>query len=144
MKLFSHATSLGYRIGGLISPSVFENGKKVGIHLVDLNTGERRPLAYHRGSGRGDLLTTDWQMDAETLEWGNSMLEKTTDCDLFILDELGPLEFNHGVGLVTGFEIIESRKDLPVFASVRPSLIPEARLRWYWAQVLDVSTEALS
>jgi nucleoside-triphosphatase THEP1 len=144
MRLFDHASTLGIRVGGLVSPSVFENGKKVGIHLVDLSTGERRPLAYHRGSSQGDLLTTDWQMDAETLEWGNSMLEKNLDCDLFILDELGPLEFSHGVGLVAGFEIIEARRDLPIFVSIRSSLIPEARMRWYWAQVLQIPSEAES
>ena len=140
VKVFDQASSLGLRVGGFSSPSVFENGKKIGIHLVDLSSGERRPLAYRRGSRRGDLLTTDWQMDVETLEWGNSVLEKAVDCDLFILDELGPLEFNHGVGLTAGFGIIEKQRNLPVFVSVRPSLLPEALLRWYWAGVLNVST----
>ena len=144
MRLSDHATSLGIHVGGLVSPAVFEKGRKTGIDLVDLDSGERRHLAFSRGSDQGDLLTNDWQMNAETLEWGNSVLERCSDFDLVILDELGPLEFNHGIGLVAAFEIIEAHRTLPVFATVRPSLIPEARLRWYWAQVLEISTEVAS
>lgn len=144
MSLSDHAAAAGIRVGGLVSPSVFENGRKVGIDLVDLKSGDRRHLAYSKGSGRGDLLTTDWQLDVETLTWGNSILERTENCDFFILDELGPLEFNHDVGLIAGLEIIETRRDLPIFATVRPSLISGARLRWYWAEVWEIPAEAKS
>ncbi len=144
MRLVEQARAFGLRPGGLISPSVFENGQKTGIDLLDLTTGERRRLAYCRGNAAGDLWTSNWQLVAETLEWGNSVLEKLKTCDLFILDEVGPLEFDHGVGFVNGFEIIVSRKNIPSLITVRPSLLPIARLRWPWAQVLDVSTEPVS
>jgi nucleoside-triphosphatase THEP1 len=142
MRLVERARAFGLRPGGLISPAVFESGQKTGINLLEFTTGECRRLAYRRGNVAGDLWTSDWQLVAETLKWGNSVLERLTTCDLFILDEAGPLEFDHGVGLVKGLEIIASRKNIPSFITVRPSLLPIARLRWPWAQVLDVSTEA--
>lgn len=142
MELIGRARSFGLRPGGLISPAVFENEQKTGIDLLDLTTGERRRLAYRRGNAVGDMWTSDWQLVAETLEWGNSVLERLKICDLFILDEVGSFEFDHGVGFVKGLEIIASQKNIPSFITVRPSLLPIARLRWSWAQVLDVSTEA--
>ena len=141
MRLVEQARAFGLRPGGLVSPAIFENGQKTGIDLLDLATGESRRLAYCRGNTIGDLWTSDWQLVAETLEWGNSVLERLKTCDLFILDEAGPLEFDHGVGFVKGLEIISSHKNIPSFITVRPSLLPVARLRWPWAQVLDVSRE---
>lgn len=139
MELIEQARSFGLRPGGLISPAVFENGQKTGIDLLDLTTGERRRLAYRRGNAIGDLWTSDWQLVAGTLEWGNSVLERLKTCDLFILDEVGPFEFDHGVGFVKGLEIITSRKNIPSFVTIRPSLLPIAQLHWPWAQVVDIS-----
>lgn len=144
MELIEQARSFGLRPGGLISPAVFENGQKTGIDLLDLTTGERRHLAYRRGNAIGDLWTSDWQLVAETLEWGNSVLERLKVYDLFVLDEVGPLEFDHGVGFIQGLEIVASRKNIPSFITVRPSLLPIAQLYWPWAQVLDVSMETES
>ena len=142
MELIEQARPFGLHPGGLISPAVFENGQKTGIDLLDLTTEERRRLAYRRGNAIGDLWTSDWQLVAETLEWGNSILERLKTCDLFILDEVGPFEFDHGVGFVKGLEIIASQKNIPSFITVRPSLLSVAQLRWPWAQVLDVSAES--
>jgi nucleoside-triphosphatase THEP1 len=80
-------------------------------------------------------------MVAETLEWGNVILENINSCDLFILDEVGPLEFEYGIGLIAGLDIIDSRKRFPSIVVVRPSLLALADKRWPWAQVLDVSVK---
>ena len=141
MDLIEHARAFDLKLYGLISPAVFENDQKVGIDLLDLNSGERRRLAYRSGDTGGDLRTTDWQMVAETLEWGNSILENIHSCDLFILDEIGPLEFEHGIGLIAGLDIIDSRKRFPSIVIVRPSLLALADKRWPWAQVLDISAK---
>ena len=139
LAVVRRAYAAGLRLGGLVSPSVFKNGRKVGLELLDLATGERRLLACRRGNAFGDLWTTNWQLVAETLEWGNSVLERLRVCDLFLLDEIGPLEFDHGVGFVAGLDWISLRKNIPTMVTVRPSLVPIARLRWPWATVLDLS-----
>ena len=102
-------------------------------------SGVVRRLAHRKGTAEGDLQTQDWQLVAETLEWGNSILEHIKTCDLFILDEIGPFEMEHGVGLVQGLRIIDSAKDFPCVVVIRPSLMEEARDRWHWAGVLDIS-----
>lgn len=141
MELVKHARALDLKFCGLISPAVFEGDQKVGIDLLDLCTDERRRLAYRTGDVGGDLLTTDWQMVAETLDWGNSILKGINSCDLFILDEVGPLEFEHGIGLIAGLDIIDSRKNFPAVVVVRPSLLSMTRERWHWAQLINIPAQ---
>lgn len=141
MDLIEHARTLDLKLCGLISPAVFEDGQKVGIDLLDLHSGERRRLACRAGDSGGDLRTTEWQMVAETLEWGNSILENINSFDLFILDELGPLEFEHGMGLMAGLDILDAHKNFPSIVVVRPSLLSLADKRWPWTQVIDVSAK---
>lgn len=142
MDMAGRARARGLCLRGLVSPAVFEDGQKTGIALEDLQTGERRQLAHRKGAEDGDIHTQDWQIMAETLEWGNSILEKIETCDLFILDEVGPFELEHGGGFVAGLELVAHVKDFPCVAVVRPSLVETARARWEWAQVLDLTTGA--
>ena len=41
----AHQTQRGQSVGGIASPAVFENGERVGYDVVDLCSGNRRPLA---------------------------------------------------------------------------------------------------
>jgi nucleoside-triphosphatase THEP1 len=144
MELVDYVRVLGLELRGLVSPAVMEHGQKIGIDLLDLSSGERRRLAYRKGDANGDLVTADWQMVAETMQWGNAILEELNSCDLFILDEVGPLEFEHGIGLSAGLDFVDAHRDTPCFVVVRPSLLVKARIRWPWATVLDLDSEAVS
>jgi nucleoside-triphosphatase THEP1 len=142
MDLVGRAHARGLNLGGLISPSIFLNDRKIGIGLKDLHSGEQHRLAYRKGDEDGDIQTQDWQMVAETLEWGNSVLEQVKTCDLFILDEVGPFELEHGIGLVAGLDIIANAKDFPCVVVIRPSLMEKALARWHWADMLDLASES--
>lgn len=144
MDLVGRAQARGLSLCGLVSPSIFINSKKIGIGLKDLQTGEQRRLAYRKGDEVGDIQTHDWQLVAETMEWGNSVLERVAQCDLFILDEVGPFELEHGIGLVAGLDIIDHAKDFPCVVVIRPSLLEKALARWQWADVLDLSAQVES
>lgn len=139
MDLAARARRAGLRPRGLVSPAVFEAGSKTGIDLLDLDSGERRRLALRRGDAAGDLVTSDWQMLPASLDWGNAVLKSIGLCDLFILDELGPLEFDRGAGLTAGLGLVDSYPSMPMFVVVRPALIPRACERWPRAQVLDLA-----
>lgn len=141
IDLVGRAHVRGLNLCGLISPAIFLNDKKIGIGLKDLKTGEQHRLAYRKGDEDGDIQTQDWQMVAETMEWGNSVLERIESCDLFVLDEIGPFELDHGIGFVAGLDIIDAAKDFPCAAVIRPSLIEKALARWSWAEVIDLASE---
>jgi nucleoside-triphosphatase THEP1 len=139
--LAGRARARGLHLYGLVSPAIFEHGQKMGICLEDLETGQIRRLAYRKGELGGDIQMQDWQMESGTLEWGNSILKQIDTCDLFLLDEAGPLELEQNVGFSAGIHIVDTAKNFPCVVVVRPSLIDNALARWEWAQVLDLSTK---
>lgn len=137
-KVAKRYQEAGHVVAGFISIADFSANRKVGIDLVDLGSGERRRLAEAQHEGSSVLMTDDWSFDAETLAWGNNSLQRLGPCDLFILDELGPLEFRRNEGLQEGFQVIERRQYRWAIVVVRPSLISQALLRWPGTQVFEI------
>ncbi len=77
-----------------------------------------------------------------TLDWGNAILGRIRKCELFILDEAGPLEFEQGAGLMAGLDFVDTHRQIPCFVVVRPSLVETACKRWSWAVRLELKAEA--
>ncbi len=149
LELLEQAARHGLKAAGLVSPAVFIGGHKVGIDLLNVASGERRRLAVRRGAGVGvsttyNLVTSDWELNAQTLAWGNDRLKAMPACDLMVFDEAGPLELEHGGGLAAGLERIDARPAFPVFAVVRPSLLALAQRRWPWAHVIHLQAEGVA
>ena len=69
------------------------------------------------------------------------MLQNATPCDLLIIDELGPLEFDRGEGLLAGFDANDSRQFKASLTVVRTSLLEKARDRWPDAEALIISDD---
>jgi len=139
LRLVEKARGLGLEVAGLISQPVMARGQKIGIDLVDQATGARRRLAVPRRESDDGLLTGAWRFDPLVLDWGNHLLLNLPPCDLFILDELGPLEFHRGQGLLAGLTLLTERRPHLSCVVVRQSLLPLARDRWPWSIVLDLS-----
>jgi nucleoside-triphosphatase THEP1 len=142
MDLARTAISDGWQVGGFCSPAVFEEGIKTGIDLMDLSRMTRRRLATlkaERVPVPGEV-SRDWQFDEQTLAWGNSLLH-TAATELLILDELGPLEFEHDGGFQNAFHLLDSRRFKLACVVVRPSLLLKAQDRWPAARLLDLGAE---
>jgi nucleoside-triphosphatase THEP1 len=145
LELIDLAKTLKIAVCGLVSPPIFEGNRKIGIDLLDLTSGERRRLAVLRREGalssdKGPQ-TEDWQFDEETLDWGNQILSQCShrlqkNPHLLILDELGPLEFLHGKGLLNALRLIDQRHYTLACVVVRPGLLPMAQQRWAWGQII--------
>jgi hypothetical protein len=135
------ANSLGIHVCGLVSPAVYKRGIKIGIDLFDLQSGARRPLAVRRRKTDGNQNTDGWHFNQESLDWGNTILARSKTCQLFILDELGPLEFNRGIGLINGFGMLARRQYHLACVVVRNSLLEAGLALWPWGEVLHIHTE---
>jgi len=133
------AQACGLRIGGLLSPAVFEGSVKTGIDLTDLSSGATRRLAHRRTTPQPDAPTRRWQFEAETVRWANEVLSEITDCDLLLLDELGPLELVHGKGFTAGLEVLNRQPYRIGLTVIRPSLLVEAQRRWQVDDLIDLS-----
>lgn len=153
LRMAEHADTLGREVDGLLSPPLFLNRQKVGIDLVNLSTWEHRrlatssqkwPIAERQPAAfpTSDISTGHWQFDPVTLSWGNQVLQRLTACDVFILDEIGPLEFHQHKGLQEGLRLVDNRHYRLACVTIRPSLLAEAQARWPWSQIIAVSESA--
>lgn len=144
MKLFYEARSMNLDVKGVVSIPVFEEETKTGINLQDLESGLFKPLGYKSKINENSIPVGEWQLDEETIQWGNDILEKIRSCQILIIDELGPLEFIEKGGLSKSFDTLETCQFNLAFVVVRPSLIPQAQTKWPSAEVLYVPESELS
>lgn len=135
-ELIALARQRGLRVAGLWSPPVFENGRKIGIDLVDLASDARRRLANLRGKETAAVATIQWAFDADVIAWGSAALQTLPPHDLLVLDELGPLEFMRGEGFTAALDVLDAGAYRVAVVVIRPSLLPEAQARWPHAQVI--------
>ena len=120
----------GWDVAGLLSPATFETGIKTGILAQGLRTDETRPLAIAASGPRHstfELPLGDWLFSPPTLAWGNGILKICLPCDLFIVDELGPLELIRAEGWVNALAALR-RPDYKIgIVVIRPELLEAAR-----------------
>lgn len=142
-QLAESARSRGWRVAGLLSPAWIKAGLKTGILLEDLDSGEQRRLAFSAPTPQSDLRVGKWYFDTQVIAWGQQILSSCPPCDLLIVDELGPLEFNNGQGLSSAFELLSAGQYRVGYVVIRPTLIETACDRWPWAEVLPVAQASL-
>ena len=132
------ARARGWRASGLISPGRFAHHRKIGIDLLDVGGGQRRPLASLRA--REEKEGIKWHFDPAILAWGADILRRATPCDLLFIDEIGPLELIQNAGWHIALDVIDQGDYHHAIVVVRPELLSRARKRWPQAQVLEVSS----
>jgi nucleoside-triphosphatase THEP1 len=138
MQLLERAKLRKVTVAGLLSPAVFMGNQKTGIELMNIQTGERRVLATQGKRREDSPARGPWSFDPEVLNWGNDVLRSIPPCQVVIIDEIGPLEFEQHIGLLTAFDLIDSRRDMLTCLSLRPYLVKRALERWQWAEVLSL------
>ncbi len=136
-RLVAQAQQQGLAVEGVLSPGVFEGGEKTAIDVMDLSSGEKRRLANLREDDSARLSTPRWAFHPEALAWANQALAQNHQGDLLVIDELGPLEFFRGEGLLAGMERLDRRAYQVACVVVRSSLTPNAIQRWPEALVVN-------
>jgi len=122
------ARAHGRRIGGVISRAQFDDkGRKVGIQLVDAAGGECRPFAVEGkgiSCGENDVRIGRYRLDEGALRWGMERVSAAIQqgYDAIIIDEIGPLELEHGKGFVDLLAEIERHPRINMIIVVRPEL----------------------
>ncbi len=137
LEVMKQAKLQGIDSAGLLSPAVFEGGKKVGIDALNVRTGEKRRLAELRGEESRELETRRWSFFPEAVDWGNKVLQDSIPCSLLIVDELGPIELEEQQGWVEGINAVDSREFQVCLVVIRPHLVNAALARWPEAEIWE-------
>ncbi len=131
--LAEQARFASWQVAGLVSPAVFTGLEKTGIEVQDLHTGEIRLLASKKVRPRFTRVLGEWHFNPQALEWGNAILEtvlSTRDqqkpIDLFIIDEIGPLELVRGEGWSAAVNILRQPGYRHGLVVIRPELLETA------------------
>ncbi|MCX8066965.1 MAG: hypothetical protein N3B68_03960 [Anaerolineae bacterium] len=115
-EVVARARQKGYTCGGLLTLRG-EGSARLG---VDIGTGCARLLTRPEGGG---IRQGSYIFDPEALAWGTAVIVSSVPCDLFVLDELGPLEIERGEGWAVGLEVLRRRLFRLGLAVVRPGLV---------------------
>jgi len=123
----------GRSVGGILSPAVFEDGRRVGYDVVDLQEQSRLTLARQTGLPPTAPAIGRYRFDTEAIKAGNATIIAAVRqrCDLVAIDEIGPLEFGGG-GWAPGldFALRECGADQELIICVRPGLVAELPSRF--------------
>lgn len=139
ISVASHAKAIGLSVGGLISPAVFSGGEKIGFDLIDLQSSERRCFGTVDHSHPDWYNLGKWSIDPQVITWANERLKLSQGCDLLILDEVGPLEFDQNQGFQEGMRLVDEHLIKAAFIVVRPELLPVAQKRWQQTRVIEIT-----
>jgi nucleoside-triphosphatase len=139
-NLIKKAREQNMIVEGMICPPEYSKKEKTSIGIENLKTGEKFILARVRSGETEGLLTDHWIFDPDVMEWGNQVLGEVQPCDLLVVDELGPLEFNRGEGWQNGLHLLDGRKFQIAVVVIRPELITVATTRWPNARVMEIPT----
>jgi len=128
------AIQKGRKVAGLLSIAKFIQEEKVGIEIEDLSNGERQLLAsIWRGTFKGPRIGP-WFFNAQTIQWGNKVLQQSLPGELLVVDELGVLEFEREQGFMAAFDILDQGEYQSALVVIRPEYLERALERWPWAE----------
>ena len=120
----------GMICGGLLAPALKDNrGHKVGVWGADLLTAERRILA-RTDRDLGGPAVGPYSFDAAALSWALGVLENALGaCDLLLVDEMGKLEIERGIGLAPFLPRLSSGEAGRSLVLVRDYLLEDLQAR---------------
>lgn len=118
----------GTRLAGFISPPLLDaEGKKIGIEMLDLTTGEHHTFGRLVGHDQNPDIGV-YRLEADAIEWARTVLATAllSDMDWLVIDEIGPLELHRGGGFAFALEPLSDPIRIPnAIVIVRQELVNE-------------------
>ncbi|MDD5630356.1 MAG: nucleoside-triphosphatase, partial [Elusimicrobia bacterium] len=124
----------GLSLGGIHAPGFWTDGRRSGFDLVDLGSGERRPLCRTEGPESWPSQGP-FRFAPEGLAFGLRALAEagSRDADVVFVDEVGPLELRGG-GWAAALDVLARKRRKPMVWVVREGIIDEVRRHWALAE----------
>lgn len=123
-KIIALARENGYSCSGLLTENLPGNT----LDLLDVRSGDVRRLTLKPGDESG-LIQGRFGFDLQALAWGNSVLARSTPCDLLVVDELGPLEIERQTGLLHAFDVLSRNGFSLALVVIRSELLIKTQCR---------------
>lgn len=127
-KLVQDFTNKNVTIGGILSPAVYQDLSRIGYDVVNIKTNEKKILCRNDIKTEGVKLG-DFTFSEEGVLFGNEAVPKAADCNLIVIDEVGPLELN-GKGWAPSLDMIINNSAFPLLLVVRENILEKTQKHW--------------
>jgi nucleoside-triphosphatase len=142
LKVAEALKTRGYSVGGMISREARISGSRVGFEIVDLGSGKNGWLA--RADQEMGPQVGKYRVNLKDLDdiGVKAITNAVANCDIIVIDEIGPMELFSGKFKEAVVKAVESRKLVVgiVHWKARDRLIDETRKRED-AEVYTVTSE---
>jgi len=144
LKIIEQLRSRGIKVGGILTPALLnEQGEKIGIQILNLESDEIRTLA-RKDVDLGGPRIGQYFFDEEALTWGVEIVLGALRFhrNPTFIDEIGPLELLQGQGFAPILEDLpETPKEINILMVVRRALLEtlQERLSGQRTMVLEVN-----
>lgn len=120
----------GVRLGGVVAPGSWRDGKRWGFEVVDLGSGRRQPLAA-RESPPDWLPAGGFRVNPAGLELGRAALRAAREggAQVVVVDEVGPWELA-GHGWAAELDILVAEPPPLLLLVVRRASLEAVLARW--------------
>lgn len=128
-RLVEGLRSSGLTVTGISAQAVFTDGSREGYDLVDLASGDTRPLCRKRITGRGPRAGP-YVFYPEAIECGTQALRASLNnsSTLICIDEIGPLELA-GAGWAGALDEMRTHR-VALLMVVRTALLADVLQKW--------------
>jgi len=131
MKTVNALKEKGYCVGGMLSREAREGGTRVGFEILDLSSGRRGWLA--RVNQKAGPQVGKYRVNMEDLNGlgAQAVTDAVENCDVVVIDEVGPMELFSAKFKEAVRKALESRKLVIAVVHWKASdrLINEAKSR---------------
>lgn len=121
-KIVKMAQSGNLSVKGIITLPRYQLGKKVGLDIQDVATGDTYPLAEMDVKLNGPAIGC-YYFHGEGIRRGNELLNSVGFCDVLVIDELGPLELVEGQGWHNALDVLKAKTCRLAVVVARPTLV---------------------
>jgi nucleoside-triphosphatase THEP1 len=121
---------MGVKVGGILAPGFWRDGKRQGFDLINITEGKSVPLCRRDGTD-GAIAVGPFQFLPAGLQFGRVALnaEALKKAEVIIVDEIGPLELR-GEGWAPALDALVNECHRPMLWVVRKSMMAQVAARW--------------
>lgn len=122
---------LGYKVGGMLSREVRENGTRVGFEIIDFATGRRGWLAHVKQPVGPQVSKYRVNLNDLNTIGASAIRNAEANAQIIIVDEIGPMELFSSAFKEAIIQVVNSNKPLlgTIHHRARDSLIDSIKTR---------------
>ncbi|OHD78684.1 MAG: hypothetical protein A3J97_17090 [Spirochaetes bacterium RIFOXYC1_FULL_54_7] len=152
MNLAKRLGQVGIRVGGVICPGIYEHNRKIGITSHYLASGHEEILGLEvslagkpvpEPTGPDTFSYGRWEFRQSALAAADTAILKDIEASLFVfVDEIGPLELDHGIGMSRTLARLDADKDIntcTIVVCIRQDLSQALTERWPGSPVVELN-----